>query len=304
MNIKQADRKWVWVSTFLIIALTVYAIFFPPVLKNANAGTEKAVAKVNGVSISTTQFYEAMVASGGEQTLDSLISDELINQEAKKAGIQVTEDDINNEIAAIKKSFATEDEFQQTLTSYGMSLDDLKKNMQTQVVLKKILEPQVTITDEQIKQYYDENLESLKTPEQVQASHISVATKEEADAIAAELKNGGDFAALAKEKSMDTATKDKGGDLGYVTSGSMDSTLETAAFALETGTTSDPVQTANGYDIIRVTDRKAASTPTLDEKKEEIKQTLINQQISTLSSAWLSQKKAESTIENYLTKDA
>ncbi|MFD0694424.1 peptidyl-prolyl cis-trans isomerase [Paenibacillus sp. GCM10027628] len=306
MNIKQADRKWVVITSLLIVALIIYAIFFPPVLKSASTLKETPVAKVNGVNISNTQLYDAMLTSGGKQTLDSLISDEIINQEAKKAGIQATDDDINNELASVRKSFASDSEFQQTLTSYGMTLDDLKKNLKTQVLLNKILSPQVKITDDQIKQYYNANLESLKTPEQIQASHITVATKEEADAIAAELKNGGDFATLAKEKSMDTATKDKGGDLGYISSGSgsIDPAVETAAFALKPGSTSAPIQTANGYDIIRVTDHKAASTPTLDEKKAEIKQTLTNQQISTLSTTWLQQKKSEAAIENYLNKDA
>ncbi|MFC5450843.1 peptidyl-prolyl cis-trans isomerase [Paenibacillus aestuarii] len=303
MTIKQADRKWMWVSVLLVAALIIYAVLFPPVHKSTGAISDKAVATVNGVNITSAQLYDAMVAGGGAQTLDSLISDELINQEAKKANITVTDEDMNNELASVKKSFGSESEFQQTLTSYGMTLDDLKKNMKSQVLLKKILSPQVNITDDQIKQYYDQNLESLKTPEQVQAAHISVATKEEADAISAQLKSGGDFAAIAKEKSTDTATKDKGGDLGYVASGSesLDPAAEKAAFALKTGTISDPVQTASGYDIIKVTDHKAATTPTLDEKKADIKDTLTNQQISTLSTTWLQQKKTDAKIENYLT---
>ncbi|KRE49173.1 peptidylprolyl isomerase [Paenibacillus sp. Soil724D2] len=301
MNTKKADYKWVWVSSLLMISLLVYVTIYPPVSKNES---EKTVAKVNGVSISSTQLYEAMVASGGEQTLDSLITTELVSQEGQKAGIQITDADLNSEITSIQSSYSSEDEFQQALTSYGMTLDDLKNNLKTQVLLKKILAPQVTVSDDEIKQYYDDNLESLKVPEQVQASHISVATKEEADAILAELKNGGDFATLAKEKSVDTATKDKGGELGYFSSGKKEQAVETSACALDVGAISKAVQTSTGYDIIKVTDHKAASTPTLDEKKEEIKQTLTDQKITALSSTWLEQKKSESTVENYLTKNA
>jgi foldase protein PrsA len=302
MNIQKADRKWAWFSSILVVCLIIYAVFYPPVLKSAAA--DKAVAKVNGVNISSTQLYEAMLTSGGAQTLDTLISNEIISQEGQKAGLQVTDADINAELASVQSSFASDAEFQQTLSSYGMTLDDLKKSLKSQVLLKKILAPQVNITDDQIKQYYDANLQSLKVPEQVQASHIVVATKAEADAISAELKTGGDFATIAKNKSLDTNTKDKGGDLGYITRGKIDPTIETSAFALGTGAISDAVKTSTGYDIIKVTDHKAASTPTLDEKKAEIKQTLTNQQISTLSTTWLQQKKSASTIENYLTKKA
>ncbi|NEW07933.1 peptidylprolyl isomerase [Paenibacillus sp. SYP-B3998] len=302
MNIKHADRKWVWASSLLTIALIVYAIFYPPVLKTAAA--DKAVAKVNGVNISSTQLYEAMLAGGGAQTLDSLISNEIINQEGKKAGLQVTEADINEELASVKGSYGSEDEFQQALTSYGMTLNDLKKSMQSQVLLKKILMPQVTITDEEIKKYYNDNLESLKAPEQVQASHISVNTKEDADAILASLKAGGDFAAIAKEKSLDTATKDKGGDLGYMSSEKLEQAEEASVFALPVGGISDAIKTSTGYDIMKVTDHKPASTPTLNEKKEDIKKSLTQQKLATLSSTWLQQKRSESTVENYLTTKA
>ncbi|WP_171639929.1 peptidylprolyl isomerase [Paenibacillus phytorum] len=300
-----ANRTRKWVSSLLLLSLIAYLIVYPPLKKTDQASAaSSAVAKVNGVNISTDQLYKAMLVSGGQQTLDSLITDELINQEAQKTGIQITDEDIQKEISSIQSSYASNDEFQQALTSYGMTLDDLKKNMKTQVLLKKILEPQITISDDEIKQYYDENIESLKVPEQIQASHISVTTKEEADAILTELKKGTDFATLAKDKSLDTATKDTAGALGYISSGKMEATFDTAAFALAVGETSSAVQTSTGYDIIKVTDRKAAYTPTMEEKKEDIKTTLTNQKLSTLSSTWLQEKKSQSTVENYLSKDA
>ncbi|MDR6554231.1 peptidylprolyl isomerase [Paenibacillus qinlingensis] len=298
MNSKN-NRKWVWTSSVLLVGLIAYVSVFPPVSKSETAST-KAVAKVNGVEISSAKLYDALVASGGAQTLDSMITEELISQESKKAGVQITDADITAEIQTIKDSYGTEDEFTQALTNYGMTIEDLKKNMQSQVMLKKILEPQVTITDDEIKKYYDENLESLKVPAQVKASHISVATEAEAEAIIAKLKGGGDFAAIAKESSTDAATKDKGGDLGYISAGQGDPVFEAAAFALETGGVSSAVQTASGYDVIKVTEHKAASTPTLADKTESIKKSLVDQKISTLSQTWLEQKKTEAKIENNL----
>ncbi|WP_164716593.1 peptidyl-prolyl cis-trans isomerase [Paenibacillus whitsoniae] len=297
MTTKKKDRKWIWTSSVLLAGFIAYIVVYPPV---SASKAEKTIATVNGVKISSTQLYDAMVAGGGQQTLDSLINDELISQESKKAGIVVTDDDVNAELKSIQASFPSQEQFQQALTSYGMTIDDLKKNMSSQVMLKKILEPQITVTDDDIKKYYDENLETLKTPEQVQASHITVATKAEADALLAKLKSGSDFAALAKESSTDANTKDKGGELGYFSAGTQDAALEKAAFALKTGELSEPVQTASGYDIIKVTDHKAAATPTLDEKKDSIKQTLTEQKISDMSQTWLEQKKSEATIKSDL----
>lgn len=298
-----SNRTWKWVSALLVLSFIAYIAFYPPMKKTAqSAAAAEAVAKVNGVTINSDQLYQAMLASGGAQTLDSLISEELINQEGQKDGVQVTDEDIEKEVTSVKGSYGSDAEFQQALTSYGMTIDDLKKSMKSQVLLKKILAPQVKITDDDIKKYYDENLETLKVPEQIQASHISVATKEEADAILAELKNGGDFATLAKNKSLDTATKDNAGSLGYISSGNMDEAFDTAAFALKAGETSGAVKTSTGYDIIKVTDRKAAYTPTMEEKKEDIKTAITTQQLASLSTTWLQEKKSQSTVENYLSK--
>jgi foldase protein PrsA len=299
MNNKNS-RKWILTSSVLLVGFIAYASIFPPTSKADDAA--KAVATVNGVSISKTQLYDAMVTGGGAQTLDSMITEELINQEGKKAGVTITEDDITNEIQSIKSTYASEDEFNQALTNYGMTQDDLKKSMKSQVMLKKILTPQVTVTDDEIKKYYDENLESLKVPAQVQISHIAVATKEAADALLAKLKSGGDFVALAKESSIDTATKDKGGDLGFISAGQVDPVIEAAAFSLQKGGLSDVIQTSTGYAIIKVTDQKAASTPTLADKTATIKQTLTDQKLSTLSQTWVEQKKSEAKIENTLAK--
>jgi foldase protein PrsA len=284
-------------SLALLIALIAYIIIVPP---GSKAAAVETVAKVNGVEINKDQLYNALVKAGGTQTLDSMINEELVRQEGDKAGVTVTDADLEKEIATVKKSFGTEEEFQQALVTYGMTLDSLKKEMTLQVQLRKLLEPQVKITDEDVQKYYDENLETLKTPEQVRASHILVKTKEEAETILADLKNGGDFAAIATEKSQDPGSKDAGGDLNFFAKGVMEEPFETAAFATKVGELSSIVETSNGFHIIKVTDHKDAATPTLEEKKEEIKETLTTEQITTLSSTWLEEKKSAATIETFL----
>lgn len=295
MNMQISNRKWMITSLVILIALAAYIVMYPPVQKS-----EQAVAKVNGVSIGKDQLYEEMLASGGSQALQNMIDKELIRQEAEKAGIKVTADDIEQQLDSIRGTFSSEEEFQQTLAMYNMTVEDLKKDMESQVQLRKLLEPQVKVTDDDIKQYFDSNLEGLKEPEQVKASHILVATEEEAKTILADLKNGGDFAKIAQEKSLDTDSKENGGDLGFFAKGDMEEAFEKAAFALPVGSISDPVKTDSGYHIIKVTEHKEANTPTLEEKKEEIREQLINQQISTLSTTWLAEKTAKASIENYL----
>lgn len=290
-----SNKKWILTTIVLLITLIVYAVIFPPFKHE-----EQALAKVNNVSISKDQLYDAMLASSGSQTMQTMIDKELIRQEAAKANIQITEQDIQKEIDVVKKSFSSDEEFNQALAQYNMTLDGMKKDMESQLQIKKLLEPQVNITDDQIKQFYDKNLEQLKTPEQVKASHILVKTKEEATAILTDLKNGADFAAVAKEKSQDPQSKEKGGDLDFIARGTTEPEFEKAAFDTKDGALSDVVQTSRGFHVIKVAEHKAAGTPALEEKKEELRNQLLNQQVSQLSKSWLEQKRKEAAIENSL----
>jgi len=299
----KGSKGWIIASVILAAALIVVLIK-PPFQKDDST---TAVATVNGTKITKAQLYDKLVEAGGESTLQSMITTELVDQEAKKANVTVTDADVDAELADLKTQFGGEAAFNAALQQSNMTVEDLKKQMPLQVKLRKILEPQVTITDKDIQEYYDANKASFNQEEQVRASHILVKTKEEADAIVKELKAGGDFAAIAKEKSSDTGSKDNGGDLDFFKRGDMVAEFSDAAFKLKVGETSEPVKSDYGYHIIKVTDHKDAKEFTLAEKKDEIKKTLVSQKVSTLSSTWLSETTEKAKITNTLTdakKDA
>jgi foldase protein PrsA len=289
-----SGKAWIIVSAVLAILLVVVLI------KPPFGASNEAVATVNGVNISKDRLYDELVVAGGKATLDNLITQELIAQEAKAASVTVTDADVDSEIALIKKSFGSDEEFTATLAQYNMTLESLKKDTKINLTIRKILEPKTDVTDEEMKQFYDTNKESLGTPAQIQASHILVATKEEADAILAELKKGGDFAAIAKEKSIDPGSKDKGGDLGFFAKGKMVPEFEEAAFALKINEISGVVQSEHGFHIIKKTAEKAAVVPTFEEKKEEIKKQLIATEANELSEAWMTEIRTKAKITNTL----
>src|SRR6516225_4836448 len=105
--------------------------------------------------------------------------------------------------------------------------------------------------------------------QEVHARHILVATEGEAKDIEAQLKNGADFATLAKEKSKDPGAAE-GGDLGYFTKDQMVPEFAEAAFKLDKGQISDPVKTQFGWHIIKVEDKRIKPTPTYDEVKGQL----------------------------------
>jgi peptidyl-prolyl cis-trans isomerase C len=131
------------------------------------------------------------------------------------------------------------------------------------------------VSDADAKQIYDEKIAKMKPEQEVHARHILVETKEEAEEVIKRLKNGEDFATVADEKSKDTNAK--GGDLGFFTRGQMLKPFEDAAFALEPGQVSEPVQTQFGWHVIKVEEKRDQPLPSYDEVKEAIMAQLIQQ---------------------------
>jgi peptidyl-prolyl cis-trans isomerase C len=130
------------------------------------------------------------------------------------------------------------------------------------------------VTQDEIKQRYDEVVAAIPTEDEVHARHILVTTEDDAKAIKAQLDAGADFATLAKEKSIEPGAKDSGGDLGYFKAAQMVKPFADAAFALQVGQISDPVQTQFGWHIIKVEDRRPAAKPTLESMTQQIGQQL------------------------------
>ena len=139
-----------------------------------------------------------------------------------------------------------------------------------------------TLTPQQVQRYYEDNAQQYSTPEQVRASHVLLKTegkKEEdvkklAEEIAAKAKGGADFAALAKQHSEDESNNQKGGDLDFFSKGLMVPEFDQAAFAMQPGQVSDPVKTSFGYHVIKMVEKRAATSKPLVEVQAQIEDQL------------------------------
>ena len=289
--------KSIYVGLFTILLVVVIGI------GSVYATQNNIVAKVNGVAISETELQEFLLQQGGSEALDTLIQQSIIKQESEKQSIQVSEADIDTELATVKASFDSEDAFNQALETSGMTLDDLRKNILTNIQIIRLLDAKQPITEEEIQLYFETNKDSLGVAEEVKASHILVATEELANDVKAKIVAGEDFAELAKQYSTDESTKELGGDLGFFAKGDMVKEFEEVAFSLEVGLVSAPVKTEYGYHIIKVEDKTEAKAATLEESNDKIKEALLEQKMDTEFDPWLQERLAEYTIENYLTKN-
>jgi foldase protein PrsA len=273
------------------LLLTVIAVLFVAVivqgaflLMQPQQDQLDIVATVNGEPIFKEELFEAMYAQGGREALDQLITKQLILQEGKAAGITISEEELDLEIQSIiDESFqGVEENFLAALNYYGISLDSFREDARLNLLVRQIALSRIDPSQEEARQYFEENRQLFEQPEKVEARHILVETEDAANEIFALLMAGEDFVELASENSIDLSNKDDGGYLGYFGRGVMVKEFEEAAFSLEVGAFSDPVQTSFGFHIIEILDRSEAEEIVFEEISDEVMEALIESQIQVV----------------------
>lgn len=141
-------------------------------------------------------------------------------------------------------------------------------------------EIRANVTDEAAQQLYDERIGSAEPEAEVRARHILVETEDEAKAIIEQLNDGADFAELAQQESTGPSAAN-GGDLGFFSKEQMVTPFAEAAFAMETGEISEPVKTRFGWHVIKVEEKRDREPPKFADIKEQLKSSLIRQQLQT-----------------------
>ncbi len=223
-----------------------------------------------------------------KQKVDELIVVKLLQQEAVNQNITLSEEKkdelFNQQMDYIKQQngLSSDEEFESALQQNGFdSLTAFKdyffeQNSKVLEVneLREQLMATITVSDKEIEDYYNENIDSYKYGDQVKASHILLETEEKANEVLEKLNNGADFAETAKEYSTGPSAEN-GGDLGFFEKDDMVKEFVEASFNLEIGEISGIVKTEYGHHIILVTDKREAGVKTLEEVREDIKSGLL-----------------------------
>jgi peptidyl-prolyl cis-trans isomerase C len=180
---------------------------------------------------------------GRNRLIGEMITQEVLYLDAKEKGIDQSE-------------------------AYLRDVEDAKKNILKQHAAKSILSS-VEVTEEELKDFYNQNQDKFVAGEQVTASHILVQTEEEAKEVLSKLNNGVSFEELANEHSQ-CPSKNQGGSLGQFGRGQMVPEFEEAAFTAEVGQLSDVVKTQFGYHVIKVTDKSEQSVTPFEEVRGQL----------------------------------
>jgi peptidyl-prolyl cis-trans isomerase C len=302
-----------------------------PAIKPVPAELPDVVARVNGEAISKSDFEKAVqnieANAGGpvppdqrdrvyRGVLDQMIGFRLLIQESKNRKTVVPDGELDKRVAQIRSRFPSEEAFKQALEQQNVTVEQLRTDALNDMLVGTMLQaevaPKVTVTPEQVNDFYQKNPTQFQQPERVRASHILIsfpqnadeAAKKEARTKAAEIlkevKAGKDFAALAKQHSTDPGSGSNGGDLGFFQKGQMVPPFEEAAFALKPGETSDLVESQFGVHIIRMVDRQPGRTVPIDEVRPKIQQYLEGQGRQQQTQVFVDALKAKGKIEIFI----
>ena len=278
-----------------------------------------AVAVVDGTDIARSD-YEALIsqakksyknqkrefpAAGSQefqtlrnQAVQFLVQREQFEQEAKDMDVEVTDKQIDARLDQILKQYFGGDQkkYEKQLKEQGLTEAQVRNDVRAQIVSEKIFE-QVTkgvkVTDNDIEAYYTKNKAQYSQPQSRDVRHILVKTKKQADELYAQLDNGADFAALAKQYSEDTGSKANGGKL-TISKGQTVAPFDETAFLLKKNDISKPVKTEFGYHIIQpLGDVKAAKVTPLKDVKESIRQQLQQTKKNEAMTKWVDELKKD-----------
>ena len=281
-------------AAILTLCLLVFFIFNPSsILADEGTSTtetnpedvvtilppETILASISGQTITLGEFNQLWeqvpedykLQLDKSMVLDQMISEKLLIQEAKDMGLGEDKD----------------------------VLEQIKK-MTEQILVQALIEREILnklkVNDEEVLEYYEQNKDSFTEKEQVHLYNILLETEEEAQDILEQLKAGGDFSEIAKEKSTGPSAA-QGGDLGYLSKGTIIPEIEEVVFALELEELSEVIKTDFGFHILKITEKKPETVKTLEEVKEDIIQTLLPNKQKEAFENLLEELKSKSEIE-------
>ncbi len=290
------------------------------------------VAKVNGQAIKKddllkgAQVVQMQLAQRGQpvaltpdvyrRVLDELIGITLLQQEAKAQHIAPSEQELDQQVAARKKQFPSEEVYQKALKQTGLTEALLRQQTRDQIAVQKYVETQVipktAVSDQATKDFYDKNKDQIRSPDRMHLRHILIAVKttatpaekEKAKAKAEDLHkqivDGADFAKLAAANSDDPTSKVRGGDLDWIAQGQAPPAMEKAAMALKPNEISPVVESPYGYQIIQLLERQAAAQVPYEQVKDRIGVMLKQKQAQESVQARIKELRAKGKVDVYL----
>lgn len=239
---------------------------------------------------------ESKIQSMKLDLLDKLIEDNLILQEAKKAGIRINPERIKAKINEIRKHYPSDNEFQMTLFKQGLVQADIEKKINEQMLMYSVIEKEIRgkiiIKPVEVTDFYQENIKQFVSIEQREFECVTVDNEGLAEEIYNKLKNGDDdLENVANNYSLGT------NKLRFSKGGQLKKEVEEALFQMNAGQVSMPIKIDNNYYIFKLNSIIAPRQQTLPEVQDTIQAELFNSSMQKALAKWIDELKARSYIK-------
>ena len=297
----------------LSINLLIIFLFISSInISNAEV-VDRVIAVVNEDVITKTELEDATEVffpdpkdrPQKEVILTQLIEQILLEQEAKKNGITISDAEVDRGVELVKNQFnLNEQDFNEVLKKQNLTPELFREQWRTQMLgnklIKSKLQGQVAVTEDEIRKYYEENYGKIEPGEEVHIAHILIPSDQEEKAIEVTnmAKSGEDFESLAKEYSIDTISAEKGGELGYFKKGDLVEPLENATQNAEIGEIVGPINSPSGFHIIKVLDKtESGEDIKFIENRNSIREVIYEKKATEALKNWLEEMKNQAYIE-------
>jgi peptidyl-prolyl cis-trans isomerase C len=326
-------RSLALITVFSLFAISAFAAetepkATPPAAGKGDLLSQGPIARVNGSDIPAVElkraskiFQSSQVAARlsadekkelDKKLVDQIVSAELLYQTARKQEVKDLDKQVDAKMAQARSRFPSEADFVKAIGDLDMSEKDLREYTRRDVLIANFVNStitaKITVSEEECKKFYDQNIDKFHQDERVRASHILCGVdakasaeekkkaREKAEKLRKELAAGADFAKLAKENSSCPSSK-QGGDLGFFGKGQMVKPFEEAAFALKPGEISNVVETPYGYHIIKQTERASADSVPFNVARPKIEEFLKGQKVSAAVGDFVAELRKTAKIE-------
>jgi peptidyl-prolyl cis-trans isomerase C len=298
-----------------------------PAPQAVSAGDD-LVARVNGRGITALQLKYTVnslitaqpnaklspetMKKVNKNVLDTLIARELLYQAGMKLEIKDLDKLVKEKIAKGRARFSSEADFRKALGSADISDKELYDNVLQEIVIEnfiaKTIDAKISVSEKEIKDVYDQNIENVTQAEQIRINYILIGTdsamkaderikaREKAEKLRKELLKGASIIELARKYSTDSSSE-VGGDVGYTTRKQLEPVFAQAAFALKPGELSQVVETKAGYFIIKMRDRRPSVTKSLAEVRPQIEEELKKLKSDAATQQFLAEARKNAKIE-------
>jgi foldase protein PrsA len=240
-----------------------------------------------------------LVAETQRQVATELVKGRLMEEQAEKLGVKVTDADVNSYVEA-ERAGRGSDEFDEDIKARGISLEEYKDRLKARLLVDALGEKvcgDVTVTPDEAESFYLTSKGLFSHTTMVHAAHVLLESDGQARMAAERIRGGEEFGDVARSLSEDDATGKNGGDLGWIEQGTMDPEFEKVAFSLESGQVSDVVEASDGYHIIKVLERREAYVPPYSEIKGEVTGALESRKKEEKFTDWLRTVYANAFVE-------